>query len=139
MDHLSILLARQYVQDAVAIGKNILCQLQFFSITDVFHLKFEVTNGLVDNHPVKPGERHFDGEVGACASPFLTIVDLLDMLEHIGLEVLLILVQSQINGMLHVGLIALIQPNEPVSDTFRRQVERVEVVVWRVYFYSVCV
>ena len=61
------------------------------------------------------------------------------MLEHIGLKVYFILVYAQVNGMLHVGLIALIHPNEPVGDIFRRQVEWVKVVVWRVYFYCVSV
>lgn len=92
---------------------------------------------MLNNHPIEPTERRLDGKECIDTSPWLKVVDLLHMLEHVGPEIF-VFELTQVHSMLHISRIALIHSNEPVCDESVWDQEGVMEVMRRVRLDSIC-
>ena len=105
----NVLLQGEHVEEALAAGEYVMHHLELLLIANISHLEGIITDSLLDDEPVEPGEGGLDSTIDEALG--LIVVYPHDLLQHIRLELIFLLMSLQVDGMLHRRLIVLIQPD----------------------------
>ena len=127
------------MQDAFTVRQNVLRELQLALIREFLHAEVLLLERLLDHGPVEPCEGVLDGEVRGQLSPFLLVVNAMDLLKHQCFELIMSGMCTPVNSVLHHSLVILIHSDEALHDLGRVQRVGLVEVVRRVDLLAVCV